>query len=504
MLRSPSAESLFQDITGYGQAIPDRLAQAHATLAALCAETRHSLTRDGRLRGGAPATDTLAIPEGIAGMLAAALVEADRSGEAGSRVAQILEQHYLRFLPRLRLEQRLLAGGAEERVLHTPLKWERLPRLRRALGKLESLFRLAWPGGRAPAGFFFGTDSAGQLLEACPTVGELYERAYYGDYLPLLCGFPSDLARIDQQVGRGAQLEGAIEEHLTAPLIHELSHAGRARQALLPPYLDECIASYLGVLALDELAFPAAGAAAPLRALYATPWLMQVGQALARLFGLQALVQAQLGVRGFAEVLPAGLPLAAATLGWREYLRRHDPHFLSSNFSPQPWLKLVFLAAAGRLPRTDELSLDALSGLPWAGVPVPEESELDAEILSDALRTMCLHTESRDGAFSVWMAAPLEPIAVDLQRCTVETAADGVAPTPRSYLFPPSLAARLRGQGLSGYSIAFPQAPAAALPASLAAVATLIRAGAPSKTTSSYILMRHGDRTPASAVGGSR
>src|SRR5207253_8667417 len=54
-----------------------------------------------------------------------------------------------------------------------------------------------------------------------------------------LYGAPADLARLAGLVADGVPAEQAVQEHLGAALIHELSHAGRARDALCPPYLDE-------------------------------------------------------------------------------------------------------------------------------------------------------------------------------------------------------------------------------------------------------------------------
>jgi hypothetical protein len=212
---------------------------------------------------------------------------------------------------------------------------------------------------------------------------------------------------------------------------------------------------------------------------------MQVGQALARIIGVRPLCQAQLGLRSWDEVLPKGLYRAAAWLGWQEYLARRDPHFLSSNFSPMPWLKFLFLCSAEPAVLTsldpEALRLERFSKLSWSEIPVGKEADLDAEMLYDALRAMCLRARVADGAFQVETAPPAAPIRIDLLTCTVEM----------SYLFPPALGERLRQHGAAGYTLEL--SALAALPE----VAERLRQDGASGTGRGYVLTRH----PASLSG---
>ena len=137
------------------------------------------------------------------------------------------------------------------------------------------------------------------VAASAPTLAALYERTYYGALMPMLYG----------------EAEG---DALVAPMIHELCHLGRARTPIDPPHLDECITGWLGVHVHPET----------LTAIYGAPWLAQVGQAIARTFGVRAVIRAHAGV----EPLPAWFTRAAEELGWRDWqarrvappARRHD------------------------------------------------------------------------------------------------------------------------------------------------------------------------------------
>lgn len=414
------------------------------------------------------AVPALDMPDSFALTLAAALALDETAPHPTA--AELLRRHYLSFLPGLRLDQARPVGPAG-RVLHARFDWERAPGLVAAIDRLLRLL----PADATAA--WLGAARAADLLPGCPDVESLYRRTYYGAYFPLLYGFPADLQRLCVALDRGAPLEAVVEEHLTAPLVHELSHAGRRRDALFPPYLDECLASYLGAQALPELAFPREGGP---RSLYGAPWLVQVGQALMRAAG-PALTEAHGGARPFAAVLPPGLLPAVWRLGWDEYRQRREAHLLSSNYTPEPWLKLFTLAAAGALPVPESLSLADLAIRPWTDIPTPEEAPLDAEILEYGLRAMCLQNHLQDGTFHVTRSRPAGPIEIDLDQCVIRVAAPpGLAaagPAPR-YLFPPAVAARLRGRGLRSCTLTLTELPAdAALPPGL--VTALLNREAP-------------------------
>lgn len=431
--------------------------EAGAELAAFPArllETREQVLREltlrSCLRDGARFVP--ALPPAFAEVLALAIACEQRWGTAGQ--ADLLRRHYLEFMPRLCLEQRLTREEPAQALFHTPLDWDRLPLLASVLQR----------PGVAPAG-------------TASTLADLYGAAYYGGFMPLLNCYPLDLQLMAAAL-RESSLSEVIDHYLAPSLAHELSHGPRGRRLLVHPYLDECIAGHLGVRALRELAYPEAER--PCRAIYATPWLAQVGQALCRVAGTENVERAQAGVLPWEQALPAGLCEALAALAWEELRRRRDPHFLSSTYHPSPWMKLFFLAAAGALPVGPTLA--HLEALPFAAIPAGTETAADEEILRDALCAMCLRP--RPGpVLLVDMQPPAAPIDIDLFECRVVTAADGMAPAPLSYLFPPATAARLRSRGIAGYTLEL--RTLAALPAVTAAV----RDGAGTREGAGYALI---------------
>jgi hypothetical protein len=187
-----------------------------------------------------------------------------------------------------------------------------------------------------------------------PTLAALYERTYYGELMPMLYGDRDDLV---------------------APMIHELCHLGRARTPIDPPHLDECLTGWLGVYAYPDT----------LVDIYGAPWLAQVGQAIARTFGVRATIRAHAGL----EPLPAWFTRAAEQLGWDDWQRRRSVHLLADTMDPAPWVALA--RSRG----------------------VPEDAAFDRQIVEDALRSMCLLNTLDDGAFVVRVAPPDAPILVE-------------------------------------------------------------------------------------------
>src|SRR6185503_10828965 len=112
---------------------------------------------------------------------------------------------------------------------------------------------------------------------------------------------PADLAHFARAPG---SLDEIIDRYLSAPLIHELTHLHRRRQ-VFPLYLDECVAGWLGVHVLPQLAYPDGD-----EGLYAAPWFAQVGQALVRVAGLENVLRAHAGVVPWRDALPDGLGAA--------------------------------------------------------------------------------------------------------------------------------------------------------------------------------------------------
>jgi hypothetical protein len=371
-------------------------------------------------RAGFPA----AVPWAFGEMLAAALAEERRAG--GPR-GEVLRRHYFEIMPSLRAAQ-LDPGKPPQSVLfHTRLDLARLPRLGAALDRLYALLaRAGVPAERAlPA------RAPAELLERFPTLADLYPQTYYGGFMPLLYGYPADLDGFARDLPAHGAL-GVIDRHLTAPLVHELAHFSPRRRALLPLYLDECVAGHLGVRVLPELAYPAPGDD---NGLFAAPWLAQVGQALVRRFGLEAVVRAHAGVTDWSEVLPAGFLEGALRLGWDDYLRDRGTHFLSDNFNPDPWLKLIYLAE----PRTRE----ELERLCWSQIAVPpgDERPDDVEVIADALRACCLENFQLDRSYRV-RARPAT-VRIDLAACRAVAPGGPHDPPELAHHVPPAWARRL-------------------------------------------------------------
>jgi hypothetical protein len=167
-----------------------------------------------------------------------------------------------------------------------------------------------------------------------------------------------------------------------------------------------------------------------------------------RAFGLGPIVRAHLGAARWDQVLPAPLCAALGRIGWADWLRTRYPHFLSDNTQPERWMKLFFLAAAGA--PLDGVDLETLS---WREVPAPPEDPFDAVILGDALRSMCLHNQQVDHHFVVASGPARGAITIDLDACVVRGIAGPIDPAPPRYLFPPSVAARLRGGGVRRFTV---------------------------------------------------
>ncbi len=390
-----------------------------------------------RVRAGWPIEVARVLPSAFAEMLAVAIAlefedvaalpsvspaDLARVAAARARAAQ-LHRHYLEIMPAQRQAQ-LAAGG----LLQMPLDWHELPRLSAIIDRMYAVLADAGVAGEDGLGF----PSASEFRAASPTLAAIYERTYYGGFMPLLYGAPADLAHATRQLASSGPMQ-VIDRCLAVPILHELSHLGRRRAAILPIHMDECIAGWLGVHVFSELAYPAAGED---NALYATPWFAQIGQALARVVGVAPLVRAHAGVVPWADVIPARILDGALRLGWQDHLARRPPHFLSDAFHPGPWLDLI---------------LDGAVALP--------ENEFDAAILADGLRAMCLRNHQVALSFRVAQRVPTA-IEIDLHgsltgraSITAPPGADGWDPVPLAYFFPPSVARRLQGMGIAGFSV---------------------------------------------------
>lgn len=376
--------------------------------------------------------DARAMPRGLRGFLAAAI--------ATSEDATALRTHYLETMPAMRRAQ------LPDALLQTPLDWTRLPRLAAAL---DRLFAVLGAAGVDPT-TALGAPTAAALRARAPTLAALYATTHYGGFMPLLYGAPADLAYI---AARGHDAHAAIDRYLTAPFVHELCHFARERRVLFAPHLDECLAGWLGVYVHPELAYPTGDHD---DALYAAPWLSQVGQAIARVFGRDAVIRAH---AGDAAALPARFVAAAAQRGWDDWCARRTLHFLSDTFDPAPWIALALAHGALR-----------------------DDPAADRAIVEDGLRAMCLRSERVDGSFRTRAALPDAPIAIDdAIHAAAPRALDPIAPR---YWLPPPVAARMAGRGVARYSLAL--ASLAAIPAAAAAIC----AASDSVATDGFVLAR--------------
>ena len=421
-------------VTGFGADVVAAVRKSFAPLLRRGAGAAwRALETEGRLHDDAVPPD-LELPWAFATTLATALVSEEQDEEqdeshGGRARAEALRRHYLDLMPRQRVVQLATRDEPNATLLHTRLDLARMPRLR---GALEGLYRVLEEADVDPAAAL-PAPSPAELTERFPTIARLHASAHYGGFMPLLHGTPADLARAARGLAGGGRpavlaVQGAIDRHLVAPIIHELAHLGRHRRALLPLYLDECVAGHLGVLAHPPFAYPGPDDA---DGLFCAPWFAQIGQALARAIGLGPLVRAHAGVARWQDVLPAGFLDAALRRGWQEYLDRRGPHFLSDGFRPEPWLALI-------------------AGIRDGG-PADDDAA-DGRILADALRAMCLENTIEAGAHVVRTLPPGAPVRVDVPGRRIVTAARSADPAPPAYFLPPAIVRRLEALGITELS----------------------------------------------------
>ena len=413
------------------------------------------LARSGMVRAEAVAP-RLAFPTPLRRQLARAIAISSPTAVAD------LERHYLDVVPRTRVAQLASTAEPAATLFHTELAWSRLPRLTAALDRLFAT--LADAGADATAAL--GAASAAAFRARTRTLATLHERTHYGGAMPLLYGYPADLASFHS---RGVDVHATIDRYLTAPIIHELCHFAPARAALEPLHLDECVGGWLGVHVHPEFAYPAPDCD---DAIYAAPWLAQVGQAIARAFGIAAIVRAHAGTTRWDAEVPATFVATAARLGRDDWHARRTLHLLSDTFAPTAWIALALVAGAGRPLDGETLASLAATPLVPLATTLRDDPVFDRAIVTDALRAMCVVNARIDGTFSVRTAVP-GAIEIDATTCRVTTVRRGdIDPVAPSYWLPPPVAARLVAGKLAGYTLhlgridALPDAAAAICAAS--------------------------------------
>lgn len=344
------------------------------------------LAFEDRLLTHAPAAPP-SIPPVFAHMLARALAAA-----APTERTTFVDYH-ARTLQRMRAEVVACADEPQRTLLHTPLDLSAMPRLASAL---HAFFALVAAAGVDPV-LALGAPDPAALLAARPTVAALFSGAYYGSYGPPLYLQATDRAALLGELSAGTPPLTLIDRRLTGPLVHELSHLGRARPPLPSPYLDECVSAWLGALAFPALAVPEPGDDA---AMYMAAWFTQVGAHLARLVGEDALVRAHAGAVPWDAVLPPGLLPVLERLAWEQWQAGRQLSFLGDTDRPDPWIKAFWLAAAGRLDPATHLA--DLTALPWRDLPRGPWTDADDALL--AWGRHALATEPRltpEGAWRV-------------------------------------------------------------------------------------------------------
>jgi O-methyltransferase domain len=406
----------------------------------------------------------LRFPAQLRAAIARAIVEV-RGGGFGGTTADDLVRHYTDVMPRMRVAQLARADDPAATLFHTPLDWSRLPRLGTALDRLFAT--LAHAGVDATTAL--AAPSSDRFRARTPTLAALYERTHYGGLMPLLYGYPADLAYF---ASRGLDVQETIDRYLTAPIVHELCHFAPDRTAIESPHFDECIGGWLGVHVHPELAYPVPGED---DALYAAPWLAQVGQAVARAFGIDAVVRAQAGAARWEDATSPSFVDAAATIGRADWRARRTLHLLSDTFDPTPWVALAFAARAGR--SLDGETYASLAAIPLTTIAPPADPDFDRAVVEDALRAMCLDNVQIGGSFRARTRIPDVPIEIDARTCRVtrplagrmspnagpmspnagpmspNTGPTSVDSIPPTYWLPPGVATALAARGFDGYEL---------------------------------------------------
>lgn len=399
---------------------------------ARCGEEIYArLESRGHLHRLAPRMELELAPQ-IAHAISLALeLEASSDDPLSAARSDNLVCHYTERMPALLVELIAANRGPQVELVHASLNWAELPRLARVLERLESIC----DAHAIPVERFLGASSVEAYASSHATFAEAYVGLHFGRCMPPLYGFPNDFIQYHAELEAGASPMQVLDHRLASPLAHEWMHGRTDREVIPSPYLDECIAGYLGVLLRPQLAFPDPGQD---NGLFRAPRLSQVGQSLASVTGVGALLAAQAGIVPWREVLGEELLEAVETISWALYAEGREVHFLSGLEHPELWHKLFALARADQaLPK----SLDGLRALDWRDIPL-EPSALDEEIWQHSLRAAGLAHRIEGGVYRVWSEPP-RGVVVDAERCVVFAERE----PGEGYLLAPSVALEMRARG---------------------------------------------------------
>ncbi len=356
---------------------------------------------------------------------------ASHASAAVPQLAEPIRQHYALELPKQRVAQ---VSNSGDPLLHHPLRWPQLPRMRAAI---ERLFSVLHDAGVPTV--IAGCSTPKGLYGEAPSLARLYERTAPGAAMPMAYASPVDLAYIS---ARGGDRDELIDRYLVAPVLHALCQFGRDRDAL-PPHLDACMAAWLAVSVWPEYAYPEPGND---DAVPGAPWLAQVGQAFARAFGATAVVRAQAGAMPWDAALSPAVIEELTRHAWSDWRARRSLDLRADAMQPEPWLALALAR------------------------PMGEDPAFDRAIVGDALRAMCVVTEEVSGSVRTRTRVGESAITIDAVAGQATTAL-GVR-----YWVPPAIAARIRARGHAGYELFL--GSVAAIPA---AVSTLCDGAEPQK-----------------------
>jgi hypothetical protein len=384
-----------------------------------------ALRRGGRLHPEAPALSP-GLPAGLLRMLR----EADEGAEEEERSSRW--RHYTAWSPAALVGSLCDAGAPGAALLHRPLDPARHPRLWGAVEALSGLSGSGLPAARVQPGW---------------SLARVYAGCCFGGCMPMLYTSAPELRALEAEAAaRG--LDQTLDRRMTGPLVHELAHFLRDGSPLHPCLLDECVAAWLGARAAPAQCFGSPGED---DAIYGAAWFAQVGQGLALAFGAAAVARAQSGVCGWSEVIPAPALGALEAFGLWRWRQGREPHFLSGNTSPEPWLRLIAWLGAGQAPPPSPAGLTDAAVIEVAAAPDPAQAR---EAVDWALQAMSLEASARGG---VWRAgpAPSGRARIDWEAARAEAPeARGHAPALR-YGLPFALARRWLERGCARVEVAW-------------------------------------------------